>query len=155
MVVVPLRHGGQMVGLLQVVSSKPHAFRVWHVQALRVLGSVLAAALTHAAAQSSNRKLLAERTGAMGALRESEEKFRNAFESASAGIAIVALDGRWIRVNHALCEMLGYTERELLSTDFQTITHPDDLESDLALVRKLVSGATRYYHLVKRYFHKL
>jgi diguanylate cyclase (GGDEF)-like protein/PAS domain S-box-containing protein len=155
MVVVPLRHGGQMVGLLQVVSSKPHAFRVWHVQALRVLGSVLAAALNHAAAQSSNRKLLAERTGAMGALRESEEKFRNAFESASAGIAIVALDGRWIRVNHALCEMLGYTERELLSTDFQTITHPDDLESDLASVRKLVSGSTRYYHLVKRYFHKL
>ena len=154
MVVVPLRHGGQTLGLFQVVSSKPHAFRVWHVQALRVLGGVLSAALNHSAAQSANRKLLAERTGALAALREGEEKFRNAFESASAGIAIVALDGRWIRVNHALCEMLGYTERELLATDFQNITHPDDLESDLAGVRKLVSGSVRFYHLVKRYFHK-
>ena len=154
MVVVPLRHGGATIGLLQVVASRPHAFRVWHVQALRVLGGVLAAALSHVAAESSNRRLLAERTGALAALRESEEKFRNAFESASAGIALVALDGRWTRVNHALCEMLGYTERELLSTDFQNITHPDDLEADQANVRKLVSGGTRFYHLVKRYFHK-
>ena len=155
MVVVPLRHAGQNNGLLQVVSTKPHAFRPWHVQALRVLAGVLAAALNHAEAQASNRRLLTERTGALAALRESEERFRNAFESASCGMAIVALDGRWIRVNHALCEMLGYEEKELLATDFQALTHPDDLDADLAAVKRLVSGAdTRYYHLVKRYFHK-
>ena len=154
MVVVPLRHAGEMIGLLQVVSSRPNAFRAWQVQALRVLGGILAAALNHAAAQASNRRLLAERTGALAALREGEERFRNAFESASIGVAIVALDGRWIRVNPALCEMLGYAERELLSTDFQSVTHPDDLESDTANIRRLVSGGTRFYHLVKRYFHK-
>ena len=154
MVVVPLRHAGQMIGLLQVVSSRPNAFRAWQVQSLRVLGGVLAAALNHATAQASNRKLLAERTGALAALRESEERFRNAFESASAGVAIVALDGRWIRVNPALCEMLGYAERELLATDYQSVTHPDDLESDTVNIRRLVSGGVRYYHQVKRYFHK-
>ena len=154
MVVVPLRHGGQMIGLLQVVSSRPHAFRPWQVQALRVLGGVLAAALNHAAAQTSNRKLLSERTGALAALRESEERFRNAFESASNGMAIVALDGRWIRVNDALCDMLGYSGKELLATDFQSITHPEDLAADMAHVRGLISGGTRFYHMVKRYFHK-
>ena len=154
MVVVPLRYAGNMIGLLQVVSGKPHAFRAWHVQTLRVLGGILAAALNHAAAQSSNHRLLADRTNALAALRESEERFRNSFENASAGMALVALDGRWIRVNDALCELLGYTERELLATDYQSLTHPDDLEADNANVRKLVSGNTRCYHLVKRYFHK-
>ena len=154
MVVVPLRYAGNMIGLLQVVSGKPHAFRAWHVQTLRVLGGILAAALNHAAAQSSNHRLLADRTNALAALRESEERFRNSFENASAGMALVALDGRWIRVNDALCELLGYTERELLATDYQSITHPDDLEADNANVRKLVTGNTRCYHLVKRYFHK-
>jgi diguanylate cyclase (GGDEF)-like protein/PAS domain S-box-containing protein len=154
MVVVPLRHAGGMIGLLQVVSGKPRAFKPWQVQALRVLGGVLAAAVSHSAAQASNRRLLSERTSALAALRESEERFRNAFDHASVGMAIVALDGRWIRVNSTMCDLVGYTEPELLATDFQAITHPDDLAADESSIRRLVSGEIRFYHMVKRYFHK-
>jgi diguanylate cyclase (GGDEF)-like protein/PAS domain S-box-containing protein len=154
LIAVPLRHGGESIGLLMVVSTSPHAFRAAHVQALRVLGGILASALSHSVTLGANKALLAERTAALAALRESEERFRNAFEHASIGMAIVALDGRWTRVNIALCEIVGYSEAELLTTDFQHITHPDDLEADFASMRQLVSGAVRYYHLTKRYYHK-
>src|SRR5205085_12230669 len=61
----------------------------------------------------------------MAEMRKSEERFRSAFEHA-AGMAIVAADGRWVKVNRSLCEMVGYSEPELLATCFQAITHPDD-----------------------------
>jgi diguanylate cyclase (GGDEF)-like protein/PAS domain S-box-containing protein len=154
LIAVPLRHGGQSIGLLLVVATSPQVFRTAHVQSLRVLGGILAAALSHSVTLGANKGLLAERTAALAALRESEERFRNAFEHASIGMAIVALDGRWTRVNIALCEIVGYSEAELLTTDSQHITHPQDLEADFSAMRQLVSGDVRYYHLTKRYFHK-
>src|SRR5687767_3797138 len=99
--------------------------------------------------------VVAGRTAALAALRESEERFRNAFEHASIGMAIVALDGRWIRVNRSLCELLGYGEGEMLATDFQHLTHPEDLEADLDSMRRLIAGDVRCVQLTKRYFHKL
>ena len=87
-------------------------------------------------------------------LRESEERFRGAFESAAHGMALVSPEGRWLRVNPALCTMLGYTEAELLAADFQAITHPDDLVADLTSVRALLAGETTNYHMEKRYFAK-
>jgi len=61
------------------------------------------------------------------ALRESEQRFRGAFEFAAIGMALVGIDGRWIRVNRALSGIVGYTAEELLATTFQAITHPEDL----------------------------
>jgi PAS domain S-box-containing protein len=87
-------------------------------------------------------------------LRESEERFREAFDYAAIGKALVALDGRWLKVNRALCDIVGYSEEELLGRPFQDITHPDDLDADLAYVRQLLAGEVRYYHMEKRYFHK-
>jgi len=87
-------------------------------------------------------------------LRESEERFRGAFEFAAIGMALVAPDGRWLRVNHSLCRIVGYTAEELLAKDFQSMTHPDDLESDVGYVRKMVAGSLSHYDLEKRYFHK-
>ena len=60
------------------------------------------------------------------ALHEAEERFGRAFEDAPIGMALVGLDGQWLRVNAALCEITGYREHELLELDFQTLTHPED-----------------------------
>ncbi len=72
------------------------------------------------------------RKRAESALRVSEVRFRSAFEFAAIGMAMVAPDGRFLRVNQALCRIVGYSADELLRADFQTITHPDDLGADLA-----------------------
>jgi len=80
--------------------------------------------------------------------------FRAAFDHAAIGMAIVDLDGRFLQVNPALLNIVGYDEVELLATDFQSITHPDDLESDVALARQLMAGEIEHYHMEKRYLHK-
>ncbi len=88
------------------------------------------------------------------ALREAEERFRGAFENAAVGMSLVAPGGRWLRVNRAMCEIVGYTEDELLGRSFQDITHPDDLDADLDLVRQMLAGEIRSYQLDKRYIHR-
>jgi PAS domain S-box-containing protein len=88
------------------------------------------------------------------ALRESEQRFRSAFEFAAIGMALVGLDGRWVRVNRSLSGIVGYTAEELLATTFQAITHPDDLGMDLEYVREMLAGSRAYFEMEKRYFHK-
>ena len=85
---------------------------------------------------------------------ESKERFRSVFEYSAVGMALVGYDGRWIRVNRALCEILGYTEQELLATNFQSLTHPDDLDADLSYAQKVFTGQLHFYHMEKRYLHK-
>ena len=67
---------------------------------------------------------------------------------------LAAPDGRILAVNNALCEMLGYSEEELLATDIQSATHPEDLDRDLANLRALLAGEIHSYQLEKRYVHK-
>lgn len=88
------------------------------------------------------------------ALQESEERFRNAFESAAVGMYLVGLDGRWLKVNDKLCQMVGRSQDEMLATTFQAITHPDDLKEDLINVRQLLDGEVQHYTMEKRYIHK-
>ncbi|MEO5350990.1 MAG: PAS domain S-box protein [Magnetococcus sp. YQC-3] len=80
--------------------------------------------------------------------------FRNAFVTAAHGMALVAPDGRWIKVNQALCNITGYEEEELLARTFQQITHPDDLEQDQQQVQALLSGTINSYQMEKRYLRK-
>ncbi|MBN9689264.1 MAG: PAS domain S-box protein [Verrucomicrobia bacterium] len=87
-------------------------------------------------------------------LRQSEEQFRQAINYSAIGMALVNLDGQWLQVNKTLCDIVGYSQEELLGRTFQEITHPDDLESDLANVRKILAGELSYYHMEKRYRHK-
>ncbi|MDB6154117.1 MAG: sensor signal transduction histidine kinase [Chthoniobacteraceae bacterium] len=88
------------------------------------------------------------------ALQESEERFRLGFEFAGIGMALVSLQGHWLKVNQKICEIVGYSEARLLEITFQEITHPEDLEGDLALVSRLISGELRSYQIEKRYIHK-
>ncbi|MBC7676385.1 MAG: PAS domain S-box protein, partial [Rhodoferax sp.] len=87
-------------------------------------------------------------------LRISGEQFRAAFEYGPIGNAIVGLDGHFLKVNPALCTLLGYSEAELLSTDFQHLTHPDDLNADLHQLERLAKGEITCYSLEKRYFRE-
>lgn len=87
------------------------------------------------------------------ALKESEEKFRRAFDDAATGMALLSIEGRWLKVNRSVSEILGYTEEELLLTTFQKITHPEDLEADLNYVEQALAGKIRTYQMQKRYFH--
>ena len=97
---------------------------------------------------------IAARTQTEIRLRQSEEQFRQSFDFAGIGMALVSLEGQWLRVNRALCDLLGYTEAELLKKTFQDITHPEDLEKDLAQVRALLAGTRSHYQMEKRYYRK-
>ena len=98
---------------------------------------------------------ITERKNIEKALQESEERFRSAFEHAAIGFSIYSTKGHFIRVNQALCDMLGYSEEELKSRTFQDITHPDDLESNMDQINQLLSGKLPVGHFRTRYIHKL
>jgi diguanylate cyclase (GGDEF)-like protein/PAS domain S-box-containing protein len=87
------------------------------------------------------------------ALRESEDRFRSAFDHAPIGIAIVSPVGKWLKVNHALIDILGYTEEEFLASDFQSFTLPEDLGDSLLKVHELLSGKTSNCQMEQRYVH--
>ncbi|MCZ4353547.1 PAS domain S-box protein [Roseovarius aestuarii] len=100
-------------------------------------------------------------TGAMSDITERKKielayhriakQFRSSFENATIGKAVVGLEGEFLQVNTALCEILGYTEEELFKTNFQTLTHPDDLVKDLEQFKRLKAGETSSYQTEKRY----
>ncbi len=94
---------------------------------------------------------ITERKTTENALYRSVEQFKSAFDNATVGKAIVDLDGTWQRANPALCKLFGYSEEELLKTDFQTLTHPDDLSEDLSRLALLKAGSIPAYQIEKRY----
>jgi PAS domain S-box-containing protein len=120
-----------------------------------ILGAVAAERrAAEAALRKANDDLEARVAARTADLSVSEEQFRSAFETAPHGMALVSPDGRWLRVNKALCEFLGYTEQEMFATTFQTITHPDDLSADVSQAAQLLAGEIDSYQMEKRYIHK-
>jgi len=87
------------------------------------------------------------------ALREREELFSAAFGQAPIGMALVSPEGRWLRVNNALCDLVGYSDTELQARTFQDITHPEDLDADLHNLRQMLAGDISSYQMEKRYIH--
>ncbi len=97
---------------------------------------------------------ITERKQVERTLFESEARFRSYFAESASGMSLVSPDGRWIMVNKAACNITGYTEQELLSTTFQAITYPDDLDKDLKQAEHLLAGEISSYQMEKRYIHK-
>ncbi|MDP4548092.1 PAS domain S-box protein [Marinobacter sp. MDS2] len=95
-----------------------------------------------------------EQRRAEQAARLANERFGEAFNSAAQGMALVSLEGRWMDVNEAITKLFGYSREELLATNFQTLTHPEDLESDLALLHDLLAGRIDQYQMKKRYYRR-
>ena len=98
---------------------------------------------------------ITERKRAEAAMRESEERFSGAFEFAPIGVALVSPDGHWLKVNLALCELVGYAEEELLGMTFHDITYKEDLDDDIDHMYRLIDGEISSYQIEKRYVHKL
>lgn len=87
-------------------------------------------------------------------LELSQQLFSSAFNTAPQGMALVSPAGRWLAVNDELCRMLGYRRAQLLAIDFQSITHPDDLATDLANIEALLAGRNNGYQMEKRYLDR-
>jgi PAS domain S-box-containing protein len=126
-------------GSERLVEEQGEVLRDQHGRPLRMIGTVL---------DITDRKRIE------AALRESEERFRLAIDNAPIGMALVGPQGRFLQVNRALCELLGYSPEELVQLDFQDVTHPEDLADDLALAEQMWAGAISHYQLAKRYLRK-
>ncbi len=87
-------------------------------------------------------------------LQHSKERFRAAFTQGGIGMALVSLEGRFLQVNRAFCQILGYSEEEILAMSFKDITHPEDQEKSLELARRMVRERQLFARLEKRYIHR-
>ena len=124
-------------------------------------GAVFAVEISSGIFYSGGRKKIigavrdiTERLRAEEELRESEERFRNTFEQAAVGIAHVLPDGRFVRINQRFCDIVGYTQEEMIEHTFQNITYKDDLETDLDYVSQMLRDELKTYSMEKRYHKK-
>ncbi|WP_156496810.1 GAF domain-containing protein, partial [Alcanivorax sp. HI0083] len=146
---VPLYVQGEIFGTLNFSDPAPRnePFSIEEMEFLELMGKSLGQAL-------EQDHLNQQRQLAVSKMEENMALFEGAFRHAAIGMAIVSPQGGWMRVNPALCNILGYDEQTLLDSDFQTITHPDDLEKDLHQVQALLAGKRNSYWMKKRYFHQ-
>jgi PAS domain S-box-containing protein len=119
----------------------------WFAWGIGALGIVLIVTVGQAT-------FLRQRKRSEAAIRASEERFRRVFEEGPLGLGLVGKTYRFEKVNGALCQMTGFSEAELLQQSFVNITHPDDVEADVELARRLFSGEIPFYKLRKRYVKK-
>ncbi|BDU78199.1 sensor histidine kinase [Mesoterricola sediminis] len=95
-----------------------------------------------------------EISSVQGRLASIEHRFEALFEQAAVGMAMVAPDGRWLRVNRKLCELLGYEPGDLARSSYQALTHPEDLTASTEAVARLMAGESRSESLPKRYLRR-
>jgi PAS domain S-box-containing protein len=126
----------------------------WRIQDPHVFHSVYLFVLMGVLFSVINERIRLVRVKVDSQLNESEKRFEATFDQAAVGIALVSLEGHWLRVNRKLCEIVGYTQEELLPLTFKDITYPEDLDKDLSLVNQVLAGEIQTYSLEKRYVRK-
>jgi diguanylate cyclase (GGDEF)-like protein/PAS domain S-box-containing protein len=148
---VVVEHG--VVGVVAPHSVYDHGGNPWAWAGVHG-GFVLAAAAASVTTWRLNEDMRARMDHARREARATAARFQHAFESGVTGMALVSTEGHYLSVNRALCEITGYPEEELLGMDFQSITHPEDLGTDLEHLHALLSGAVELYETEKRYLHR-
>jgi PAS domain S-box-containing protein len=121
-----------------------------------ILSEVTAAPLKYEGEQAVLAVIrdITERQQAEKALKESEERFRLAFENANTGVCLVDLKGNLTKVNNRMCEIFGYTKEELESMTVNDIAHPEDIDTSPRFIRKTLKGEIDSDTFEKRYIHK-
>ncbi len=141
---IPLKSEDRFnIGTLCLIDTRPRELDENQISVLSGLAELVEEELN-----SLENRLLTER------LRESQKRFSNAFDYAPIGMALVSLQGKFLQVNQALSDFLGYSEPELQAKTFLELTHPDDLAEDLRNVQSLIAGKVQSYRMEKRYLGK-
>ena len=148
-IATPIRVQGDVVGTLNFSDTRPRPepFSMEEMEFLELMALSLGNGLERSWLET-------QRVRAVEDMETSVALFEGAFRHAAIGMAIVAPNGRWLRVNEAVSQIVGYSDSELREIDFQAITHPDDLEKDLEYVDSLLRGEATTYRMKKRYTHK-
>ena len=152
---VVLHHG--LVGVLDPGGVYNHPDAVAHPWKWAAIhgGFVVAAGTASVVTWRLNENVRAETQSAYRQARESEERFKSAFNDAPIGMVLESIEptnaGRFLQVNRAMCELTGYSEEELVGKHFADITHPDDLEESVGFEERLLSGEVLSYEVIKRY----
>lgn len=128
-------------GVFGVYAKNKNAFNQNNVFFIQSVANIISAAIQHLETDA--------------ALQESEERFRQAFESAMNGMGLLSLQGDYLRVNQALSEMLGYSRTDMVGMSCHGITHPEDRLRNIENHHHLLSGELDSYQWEKRYMHKL
>lgn len=116
-----------------------------------ILGLLCALTLAGFLQAQSYRRYFAAQAALLVA---NENTFRHALDNASHGLALISSDGKWLQANQAAAAITGYSVEELLTLDFQTITHPDDLDADMHFVQQVLARKIETYSMEKRYIRK-
>lgn len=140
--------GGHTLGSFCAIDNAP---RDWNRDDVVLLEDLARSVMSEIELRAANRKLAAREL----ALSLSVDRLNRTLEHAPIGMALTAPDGRWLQVNRALCEILGYDEEELLGLTFQALTHPEDLTADLVQVQRLLTGEIDAYRTEKRYVGRM
>ncbi|NVO10456.1 MAG: PAS domain S-box protein [Bacteroidales bacterium] len=138
---IPLRSDNEIIGLLQLNGKRENMFLYETISFLEEIGSLIGLAF--------------KKMQARNLIRTNEKKFRTIFESAAVGVALLNLN-TWkpIEINKKYCEILGYTQEELLKINFQDITYEDDKSNYPELKKLLINDEIKEYSTAKRYYHK-
>jgi diguanylate cyclase (GGDEF)-like protein/PAS domain S-box-containing protein len=134
-------------GVVLAVSSKPDPTARW----LLVMGTLLVVGVLLSGLVAQLGRWIERSAQREDELGQAEERFRSAFDNASIGMALVGLDGRWLRVNQALAGITGYSSDELVGMSFRELTPPEDVGVDLSALAALAAGTRSAYHAEKRY----
>jgi PAS domain S-box-containing protein len=135
---------GHTIGALCVVDKTP---RLWSERDIALLQDLAASVVTEIELRSE----IAERRQAEWGLRDTQEQFHSSFEESGVGMALISTDGRWVRMNRALAEILGHAGDDLIGLPVEAQTHPDDAAADQEAMRLLLAGECRTYTMEKRY----